>query len=191
VSFLVPDSIEPYCGYKALQIVDGHLVSPSRFARWPKHEPLESTCQKAGAAEQRFEWVLVPAPEGWEDMFWVPAKFLREGTTTHFGWPSGPPPEGMTWVPKPEVHHLTGCTCGIYVVETTPQLHGYLSGPDHVIVWIAVWGEVVLGARGARGQYAYPQKIWAAEQQWDIAVRVADEYGIPVEIVRFLPKEDE
>lgn len=188
MSTLIPDSIEPYQGYKALQMVEKHLVSPSQFARWPKKAPLEAEC-KAQTRQQPFQWTLVEAPEGWNDMFWVPHRFLAEGSTTTFSWPPSDPPEGFTWIPAEVPHDLAKCQCGIYVVDSVSQTQPYLNGYDRVIVQVALWGQVVKGNKGARGQFAYPQKIYAADQQLE-AREIAFDYDIPIEIVSFFPSDD-
>lgn len=187
---VIPDSIEPYLGYKALRMTEGHLVSPSQYARWPKKEPLESEC-KRGNSQNKFEWKLVPAPEGWEGMFWVSSKFLIEGATTTFSWPPDNPPEGFTWIPEEAEHDLTGCQCGIYVVDDPDATRYYLDGYDRVLTQVALWGQVVIGNKGARGQYAYPQRLFAAEQQQETATEMAAAYDIPLEIVRFFHKEND
>lgn len=188
MTVIVPDTIEPYYGYKALQMVGTDLVSPSQHARWPKKEPLQAEC-KAYNTQHRFEWTLVPAPENWDDKFWVPAKFLTEGSTTTFSWPPNDPPKGFTWIPQEAPHDLSKCQCGIYAVDSVSQTQQYLQGTDRVIVHVALWGQVVKGNKGARGQYAYPQKIYAAEQQTE-AREIAFEYDVPIEIVSFFPADE-
>lgn len=184
---VVPDSIEPYIGYKALATQDGHLFSPSQFARWPWRGPITSQCAKTN---QYLEWKLVPIPApGWEERFWVPASVLHEGRTTKVGWPAEEPPEGMTWVPDTSIHHLEHCSCGIYAVDTVQQTKDYLRGADRVLCKVAMWGEVVIGSKGARGQFAYPQYIWAAEQQSQLVEDLSDNYGVTVEIIRFMRPE--
>lgn len=189
---IVPDSIEPYYGYKALRMLDGHLMSPSKTAKWPVKEKLVSRCQRTGGPNQpSFEWKLVPQPEGFpKSRFWVSSNFLAEGTTTFFAWPSKEPPEGHTWIPEPVEHELGPCECGVYVVDHAKDTSSYMQGKDRVIVEIALWGQVVVAGKGARGQYAYPQKIYAAAQQAQQAAEIADTYGIPIEVVQFMPKEN-
>lgn len=188
MSVIVPDTIEPYYGYKALAMVDRHLVSPSQPARWPKKAPLEAEC-KATSNQPRFQWKMVASPEGWESNFWVPARFLTEGATTTFSWPPADPPDGFTWIPEEAPHDLSKCQCGIYAVDSVSQTQSYLQGNDRVIVYVALWGQVVKGNKGARGQFAYPQKIYAAEQQ-HAAREIAFEYDVPIEIVSFFPSND-
>lgn len=186
MSYIIPDTIEPWHGYKALIMIGDELHSPSFSAFWPHGKPLQADCTKK---QREFTWELVDAPEGWGDTFYVPSGFLKEGANTTFSWPPSDPPKGQTWLPVDAPHKLTGCSCGIYAVDTTPQLGSYLQGTDRVIAHIAMWGEVIIGNKGARGQYAYPQKIWAAEQQAEQAQMIAEAYGIPVEIVVFEKKE--
>lgn len=182
---VIPDSIQPYTGWKALRMEDGHLVSPQQYARWPKKQPLKAECRNA-ASQHHFEWEQVDAPEGWEDEFWIPARFLREGANTTFSWPPEPAPKGKTWIPKDLPHQMNGCQCGIYVVDTPDQCSWYLNGhTDRVLCSIAVWGQTVTGDKGARGEYAYPQKIMAAEQQAHQARPIAEAYGIEIEVVTF------
>lgn len=183
MTVLIPDSIEPYRGYKALRIEDTYLHSPSQYAQWPKREPLTASCTRSN--RQQFGWKLVEAPEGWEGHFWVSSEFLAEGTTTTFTWPPNEPEPGHTWIPEPLEHQLKGCQCGIYVVDSAEATRHYLNGPNRVLVEIALWGQVVIANKGARGQYAYPQRIFAAEQQQQEAIEVASEYDIPIEIVIF------
>lgn len=185
MTMIVPDSIEPYRGYKALRATDGILYSPQQNTPWPKLKPLRSAC---GGTQRKptFTWQPVPTPPGWEQQtFWVPSDVLAEGTSTFLPWPKTEPPEGHTYIPVIEPHRLTGCKCGIYIVDTPNQCRGYLSNEDCYICEIAGWGEVVHGDRGVRAQYAYPQQIYAAEQQAEQAIKAADNYRIPVEIVLF------
>ncbi len=182
MSLIIPDTIEPWLGYKALRMHEGHLCSPSQYAKWPKREPLEAACTLGKRND--FRWKLTEAPPGWEGMFWVSSAFLTEGATTTFSWPPNEPPEGFTWIPELTPHNLAKCQCGIYAVDQPTQAHSYMTAPDRVLVEVALWGQVVLGDRGARGQYAYPQRMYAAEQQTG-AAELAYEYDIPIEIVRF------
>lgn len=182
---VIPDSIEPYLGYKALAMSADSLCSPSHHATWPKLKPLVSECKNPSASNPVFSWRLVPAPEGWEAMYWVSSEFLKEGATTTFSWPTSDPPPGFTWIPDESVHDMKQCTCGIYAVDNPDQCASYMAGPSRVLVEVALWGQVVMGDKGARGQYAYPQKIFAAAQQQEQAMPVAEAYDIHLEIVRF------
>lgn len=178
---VIPDSIEPRLGLKALRIADGHLVSPQRGTRWPKQQRLESECTK-----REYDWTLVPAPEGWHEQFYIPASFLQEGSNTIFSWPPDPAPPGQTWLPTNKTHSLQGCQCGIYIVDSAQQCSWYMTqGDTTVLCEIAIWGQVIIGDKGARGQYAYPQKIFCAAQQAEKAIPVADDYGVQLEIVEF------
>jgi hypothetical protein len=180
---IVPDSIQPVTGWKALVIRNGWLYSPQQATRWPLRQPLEAACSKA---QLEYEWELHDTPAEWdEEEFWIPASFLREGGTTTFSWPASPAPTGKTWRPKRLPHNMQPCSCGIYVVETPQQCSYYLQGENRVLCEIALWGQTVIASQGARGQYAYPQKIVAARQQEELARPVAENYGAEIEIVTF------
>lgn len=184
-TIIIPDSIEPYLGYKALRAENNTLYSPQQNTPWPTLKPLVSAC---GGTHRKptFSWQAVPAPPGWEGKtFWVPSDVLAEGTSTFLPWPKTDPPEGHTYIPVMEPHRLTGCTCGIYIVDTPNQCRSYMETTDTYICEIAGWGEVIRADRGVRAQYAYPQKIFAAEQQAEQAIKTAVNYKIPVEVVVF------
>jgi hypothetical protein len=185
---IVPDTIEPYHGWKALRASDGLLLSPTYPTLWPPRQPLEASCTLVQTPS--FQWKLVAAPPGWEQHFWIPSSFLQENSTTTFSWPPGEAPPGMTWIPEDEPHRLADCHCGIYVVADANRCGPYLygqPGETRLLAEIALWGQTVLASHGARGQYAYPTRLYAAEQQAAVAVPVADSYGVPLELVRFLP----
>lgn len=175
---IIPDSITPYIGIKCLEIRGDTLHSPQQGTAWPKRRRLEATCKY-----RAIEWELRDAPEGWEENFWVPSSLLTEGGTTQVGWPPDPAPEGKTWVPRPAEHEIAKCKgpCGIYVVDTPQQCEPYLRGSWHghrVLVSISLWGQVVVGEKGARGQYAYPVRV-VGPWQWESELQaVAKEYGI-------------
>lgn len=192
MNIVVPDSIEPRLGIKALEIRGDTLHSPQQGTAWPKGERLAATCKY-----RAIEWELRRAPKGWEERFWVPSSLLTEGGTTQVGWPPDPPPDGMTWVPREAEHQLAKCKgpCGIYVVDTPQQCEPYLRDlidrSRRVLVSIALWGQVVIGDKGARGQYAYPVRI-VGPWQWeeDIAA-AAKAYGIEYTVVQVEETSDE
>lgn len=74
--------------------------------------------------------------------------------------PSNPLPPGWNWSWEPLRHDSPdeSCQCGIYVVAKPEDTLGYLKSHG-VIVEIALWGKVITAHKGARGQYAYPQKL--------------------------------
>jgi len=180
---IIPDSIEPRLGWKALLIREGWLYSPQQNTRWPLRQPLQAQCSHT---HKEYEWELHDTVADWEgEEFWIPASFLSEGSTTTFSWPPHPAPPGQTWKPRQLPHNLSACRCGIYVVDTAEQCSWYLQGENRVLCEIALWGQTVLGDKGARGEFAYPQKLFAAKQQQELAQPVADNYGIEIEIVTF------
>lgn len=180
--FVVPDTIEPHLGIKALTIRDGTLHSPQQGTAWPKQKRLEAACKYRSIA-----WELRDSPEGWpKELFWVPSSVLRQGESTDVGWPTEPAPPGKTWVPHEVEHQLSLCTakCGIYVVDTPRQCEPYLR--DHwgqrnghtILASVALWGQVVKGNKGARGQYAYPIRL-VGPLEWEPQMRAtAEAYAI-------------
>lgn len=167
-------------GVKALALRDGRLWSPQQRTLWPAGEPLVAACGKSG---RKFRWVLREAPAGWEgELFWVPSSILEKGKVTPVGWPKAAPPDGMVLVPEEVPHRLEGCTskCGIYVVSTPKQCDPYMNSDElMVLVQVALWGEVVRGDKGARGQFAYPLRLVAPMEDGELVTQAAQEYGVP------------
>jgi hypothetical protein len=58
------------------------------------------------------------------------------------------------------------CSCGIYVVESIEEAAGYYHY-GRFLVKMALWGRVIIGDKGARGQYAYPLEILGSNQTND------------------------
>lgn len=187
MKFIVPDSIEPRLGIKALEIRGDTLYSPQQGTAWPKGKRLEANCNI-----RVIEWGLRDIPaEGWEERFWVPGSLLRPGESTHIGWPSEDPPKGKTWVPHAAEHQLDKCKgpCGIYVVDTPQQCESYLRNNHwstqgrRILASIALWGQVVIAEKGARGQYAYPIRL-VGPQEWEEEIaNAAMAYGIEYTVV--------
>lgn len=133
---VVPDTIEPYTGYKCLRVLpDGRLCSLAFVFEWPTLARAEAFCGRYKAHS-------------------VPARM---------------------------------CGCGIYAAPPD-QAAGYFHPDGRVMVEVALWGEVMLATRGARGQYAYPQRIVAYALPKRLVKRVARAYQIPIEPLVELPK---
>lgn len=182
---ILPDSIEPYIGYKALNISkNGILHSPSYQVAWPVGQRLEANCPSP-----YIHWTPVPAPvTGIPEPLADGDEFVELLDTAAcyppppYGEPPIELPWGWAWATMPLVHVPADewCSCGIYAVKEKQAAFGYL-GPRGLIVQVALWGQVTIGAHGARGQYAYPVKMWAPKEHFGIAHEVAERYGIPVE----------
>jgi len=194
---IVPDSIEPVVGFKALTVVkfDGklHLTSPQTQMVWPKGT--KAIAQHRGAGST-YEWVAVAhdaapdEPEPRED----PSAFIDEvqgrGPFRHITsastqqssmWPSPsePPPDGHRWVLKIKPHQIAkgDCPCGIYVVQDMQNAIRYFH-EETVMVTVALWGRVTVASGGARGQYAYPEQIVGYCTTRETAEKIAKEYEI-------------
>lgn len=182
---IVPDSIEPYIGYKALNIDDnGILHSPSYRVEWPVGKRLEANCPNPFLC-----WTPVPVPvTGIAEPLADGDEFveLLDLAACYPPPPYGEPPidlpHGWAWSSVPFVHVPADewCSCGVYAVKEKEEAFGYL-GPRGIIVQVALWGQVTIGSYGARGQYAYPVKIWAPRGHFGIAHEVGERYGVPVQ----------
>lgn len=135
---VVPDSIEPYIGYKCLGVVGSgtSLQSLIRPINWPKKERFEAQCL---ADPERLARINIP----------------------HVLAPN------------------SGCDCGIYVGSTNRAAAYYRE--RRVLVEVALWGNVVVATDGARGQYAYPQKIIAYCTDRAFVEDISRLYEIPIE----------
>jgi len=75
------------------------------------------------------------------------------------------------------------CGCGIYAAHIEEASRYY--APDRVMIQVALWGTTHIHWTGARGQFAYPQKILVYPDKptnHRMARLVAELYGIPVSI---------
>jgi hypothetical protein len=87
------------------------------------------------------------------------------------------------------------CECGIYASRSPETLTPYLDSTypgraavDRVVGRVRLWGKVVVGERGWRGEHAYPDAIYVrrrtskaqgAPTSADIAAGLRD-YGVPI-----------
>lgn len=193
---VVPDSIEPYKGFKALTIgPDGKFYSPTESGVcWPPRSRLEAVCTRSVS---QWNWVPVDGPARELDA----TKLVPHGTplvSTAVVWgsssggplrhttaavpkPDNPLPPGWNWSWEPLIHNAPaeGCGCGIYAVSRPQECISYVKA-DGVIVEVALWGNVVPATSGARGQYAYPQRILVPAEIVPEVQPTADLYGIPL-----------
>lgn len=196
---VIPDSIEPYKGYKALNVArDGTLWSPSEATMWPVKQRLEAQCTRGLS---QWSWVPVEGePREMDATTTVPrgrTAFVSAVTAVPSSSgivptvaapvnvkPSNPLPPGWNWSWEPLTHEAPaqGCSCGIYAVEKPASCLSYVK-PEGVIVEVAVWGNVVPASSGVRGQYAYPQSILAPHEIVDELKVTAELYGIPIVVL--------
>lgn len=178
----VPDSIEPIIGWKALlahRLANGEwtLLSPQQRMRWPQRQRAEATCER----EHEFKWQPTRG---------LPNEAPDEASTYFYGnrltfsqvvaKPRVELPDGYVWSWEKTPHEVasSGCGCGIYMVDTAEQCVPYLA-PHSVVCTIAMWGRVITGTHGARGQYAYPQSIeYASGFSSEALVELAEQYGL-------------
>lgn len=206
-SLVIPDSIEPFLGYKALALFETlngiweiELRSPQQSTEWPPRQRLEATCDRTSAIT--FGWTAIPDSQPanllpaiqsstpthvvWTNTLYTNATAITTHTLDPNQWmpPTIPAPEGTHWSWEPQTNHpvvTSSCTCGIYAVNTPDQCTPYMHNPASVIAEIALWGRVITAAKGARGQYAYPQKLLIPPNLTSIGEQLSDTYQIPVE----------
>jgi hypothetical protein len=106
----------------------------------------------------------------------APAFLLSPGLALS---PLGPSPTGHE-APYEE------CNCGIHASKLAEQALATYS--DIIIGTVKLWGRVVEGTYGYRGQHAYPDKLWvrigthlSSELPVErFAAMLSDQYGVPV-----------
>lgn len=176
---IIPDTTEVYIGYKALDLnaVTGYLRSPSQPVEWPAGKRLQASC----TGEAEWGWVPVEVDKQDELSSDVPMPGSWRAETPDSPVPSNPLPEGWQWRWHPIYHDAPaeGCTCGIYVKDKPQGAVSYLS-PKGIIVEVALWGKVIRGDKGARGQYAYPQALLTPTQLKDEVEETAALYQVPI-----------
>lgn len=200
---VVPDSIEPYRGFKALNMeADGTLWSPSeQGVQWPVKQKLEATCTRGLSV---WGWVPIEGEPRNLDATIEAAKRSVGAVTSvssSIRWPSGPHrapkpnnplPAGWNWSWEPLTHEAPAqdCTCGIYVVKDPGSCLTYLRSPDGIIVEVTLWGRTVPAHQGARGQFAYPTKILSPAAILDEVRASAALYEIPIVVLDEAEPED-
>ncbi len=168
MNLVIPEAIEPRQGYKALNYSsDGRLFSPSKRMAWPSREKLEATCLNI-----QWGWCLVESePRPLSGSVW--ARSVQ---------PTNPLPQGWLWSWEPILHDVPSeaCGCGCYIVDCPLDCLPYLNKNYGIIVEIALWGRVIPASKGARGQYAYPQRVLAPTALLSEVQPISLLYGIPV-----------
>jgi hypothetical protein len=171
---VVPDSIEPYIGFKYLSWHEGKLWSQWGDKPWPINKPFEAECH--GPREYKWETTTgTPQPR------------------QEIAPPDIALPAGLSWSWEPQPPHPAvdeECHCGIYAVDTPDLCADYgrpqvlssvydvvsgVSASERVLVELAMWGKVIPGTTGMRGQFAYPQKIHGSSEA---AREAAKAYGV-------------
>lgn len=186
-AMIVPDSIEPIYGWKALRITpDGRLASPQQATIWPVKQRLEATCS---SNKVTYAWTAVrgePKEMGLQQP--PPGVVVASTSTTILSTSSHIPekpktalPVGMSWSWEAQPHEIASndCRCGIYVVDNVRAAGSYISD-NCILAEVCLWGRVVPGSDGARGQYAYPRQLFAPDTLTDVATMVAQLYGVPI-----------
>lgn len=110
---------------------------------------------------------------------------------------------GYYWAPRQraraECHidttHVPGetCSCGFYAAKTLGHLrtmgyHSYVEGSGHItcVGRLAMWGKVIEGTQGWRGEYAYPVTLYLPFEGWRLGKPLREGYGVPVRLLNLL-----
>lgn len=205
---IVPDTIEPVLGWKALLVDDkGLLYSPRQPFRWPPKDRAEALCMKASyrwqprqgkpPEERDPRRFIVVAPHNRVTLQTTNVPFVSTSWSAPFPQITSdeeeeqetPPqielPDGMHWSWEPYQHEAAsdnGCSCGIYMVDTPSQC-GFYINEGTLLANVYGWGHVIQGQQGNRVQYAYPKELVASEYLRAKAELAAEQYGVPVMII--------
>jgi len=192
-----PDSIEPYVGFKYLRVTGGFtLYSNSGSANWPHGKALVARCVRdwgyqwepsdRGEAQQPYKkGKRMEAVYGGKSV--VKAQWWINETPLSYKPPKRPKlelPDRLAWsYNKQSCPHdpvAEDCACGIYVVDSAEHAANY-THYGRLLVKVALWGKVISGDKGARGQYAYPLEIVGSSQANDEKMMegVGIAYGVP------------
>lgn len=94
--------------------------------------------------------------------------------------------------------HVPGemCVCGFYAAKTLDHLRsmGYSTYNEEgdtvsVVGQLALWGKVIEGTQGWRGEFAYPVKLYVPFEAYRLAKPLKKAYGVPVELLNLLDPE--
>ena len=156
---VAPDFAEPLLGWRAWLVVEGagafRLRSVVYETRWPPRCELLARCQRAATLSPSQQYPLHAAP-------------------------------------------CTDCHCGIYAASEPETVASYLDGwrPEGSVVHrvlgrVSLWGTVLKCERGWRASRAYPACLYVPTRRVEsarlpvreIALALAGNYGVPVELV--------
>lgn len=73
------------------------------------------------------------------------------------------------------------CSCGIYAVNSTDYSDNLTAWPDSTYIGLVfIWGKVLEGQKGFRGQFARPAALFKEDKKKAMIQRLAKIYRIPV-----------
>jgi len=194
----IPDSVVPVKGYKALSVRGDTLTSPSYTMPWPQRQRLEAHCASGPAhwtwvpieGEPRETDATIEIAELQARAVTLSSRTIASSAAGHIVMaqpppkPSNPLPPGWSWSWEPLTHDAPaeGCNCGIHVASRPQDALSYLP-TDGIIAEITLWGKVIRGTSGARGQYAYPTQLLVPTKIADEVRPVSEAYGAPLMIL--------
>lgn len=152
----------------------------------------------AGLTDKEFRAPdLIGTVEGWR-CWYLPEKTPSFGAapklmsvTHNYVWP---PRVKARSECRRHPDHVPGedCTCGFYAAKTLDHLRsmGYVSCPSigsvTVVGQLAMWGKVIEGTQGWRGEFAYPVKLYVPFEAWRLGRPLTKAYGVPVRVLNLL-----
>lgn len=171
-TLIVPDSIEPVSGWRAWKL----RVTPEDVHTDPAsgdslvHRLLEAERMKT----ERKQPMLLKSVS--HSTVWHPRQEVVATCS-----------KGDHDVPR------ESCTCGLYAARTLAHLmtmtypkYNADTGQFTVIGEVAMWGGLVEGTQGWRGERAYPTALYLPFEAWQYGAELADTYGVPVKLKRWL-----
>jgi hypothetical protein len=116
---------------------------------------------------------------------WVPVQGeprSMDDSMTQRPKPSNPLPDGWSWSWEMFTHESPDqhCHCGVYIADEPKTCVSYMGHSNGIICEIALWGRVIPASYGARGQFAYPQRILAPRSLVGSVKLTAKLYNIPI-----------
>lgn len=82
-----------------------------------------------------------------------------------------------------DIHNVPDddCSCGIYAVKSAEYADNLTAWPDSTYTGLVfIWGKVLEGERGFRGQFARPAALLREKKKSTMIRNLAQIYGIPV-----------
>jgi hypothetical protein len=81
-----------------------------------------------------------------------------------------------------------GCDCGVWALRDQAAIESFIrhDGQDARAVCfgpVYLWGRVLEFSKGLRGQHCYPKQLHLLRGDTELAARLVELYGVPVEIV--------
>lgn len=121
----------------------------------------------------------------YKDSFWPINRKIIAGCIEPFpNWICSP--DGIWSLQQTTVHDLhavpdDSCSCGIYAVKSADYAQNLTAWPDSTYTGLVfIWGKVLEGERGFRGQFARPAALLQEKGKLPIIKTLASIYNLPI-----------